>query len=155
MGTGRMITYKTSRLDRLPLDTLKKLKTLTFRNNGVMYDHLEITINRIEHGNSSINSDEWLVLAYDDKIFQTKPIGWSMSFSVYRKSNRKLVSFIGVFVKKKYRRKGIGTILVKQLDSILKSKKVKQLVVSPHDKTSIVFYKSLGAKEGKVDYTIG
>ena len=98
MGTGRMITYKTSRLDRLPLDTLKKLKTLTFRNNRVMYDHLEITINRIEHGNSSINSDEWLVLAYDDKIFQTKPIGWSMSFSVYRKSNRKLVSFIGVFV---------------------------------------------------------
>ena len=146
-----MITYKTSRLDKLPEETLKKLSGLTFRNNGVMYNHIEIALNRLKYGETPKDYEEWLVVAYDGKI----SVGWSMSLSIYPDQNKKLVSFIGVFVRKEYRRKGIGTHLVEKLKSFLKTKNVNRLVVSPHNKISKDFYNSLGAKEGEVDFTIG
>jgi ribosomal protein S18 acetylase RimI-like enzyme len=131
-----MITFQKTLLGKLPKGIIKKLGKLTFGDNGLMYNHIEIALDK--EPEDSIDTDEVVVAAYDEN----KIVGWVLCMGI---SNAK-EAVIGTFVRPSYRRMGIGTKLIQHIKQYLKkNNSVKTLIVNFHDDRSKNFYKKQGS----------
>ena len=129
-----MISYRKRRMDSLTKGERKILYRLTFRRCGSgMKDRL--------NGFEGDASNTHIIMARDTEIGRF--VGWS--FAELMDDKR---ADVGVFVSYRYRRKGIGSTLVKKVTELVDTEIAR---CWPHDDIATAFYQNFGAKR----YLIG